>query len=353
MLRLEEYKKKIFNKFDGKRVSENILRSLIGIDDYITYYRLINKMVNESFLQPIKRSGSNGMNPPLYRRYQVIKIKDDFKMELKEIRLLDDSFNIEGYINKPKLYKDNKKQIQNINSFLKDNYMLINYPASINERSFQIFGQEKALKEDKVISKILKFNPKLNSKLNYYLTPEPFFEYDILRVEKESSSFNVLIIENKDTWYTLRKLIVKKRCHINGIYIHKVLYGEGKKISRKINSLTEYADTIYQSEDMRFYYFGDLDYEGIGIFEDLIAINTKLKIELMEYLYKKMIELSIGKKLPDMKEKQRHTSSNNFMKYFSQDDKVKIDEILEAGCYIPQEIICYEEWMKILSEMRD
>lgn len=81
---------------------------------------------------------------------------------------------------------------------------------SVKERSFEIWGDEKFL-ESKGGKSILTFNMIDNEYLNFYYAPEPFFCIEIKKKKKDSV---LLIIENKDTWYSVgRALNSSGACH--------------------------------------------------------------------------------------------------------------------------------------------
>ena len=102
------------------------------------------------------------------------------------------------------------------------------------------------------------------------------------------------------------------------------------------------AEPHIQSENNRFLYFGDLDYEGIGIYESLISSsNMAQEITIFEEGYEAMLRkyerLNIS--LPFTKEKQKVVKGEYFMKTFNQTIQNQIQDILQEGYYIPQEIL--------------
>jgi hypothetical protein len=227
-----------------------------------------------------------------------------------------------------------------LSHFLWENEALLKEPLSINERSFQIWGVEKLLKEKSIIKSIFTYNGWSIEMLNYYETPEPFFEYNFSVAEE----MNVLIIENKDTWYSLRK-IMQETGH-NRLFrnYHVILYGEGKKIISKNNRLQEYDDLLAGQKN-QYYYFGDLDYEGINIYEALVAGNENLDIKLCTDLYEAMLLKAKDLTLPHTKEGQIKGDMTRFLECFNKQNRQVIRNILEQGLYIPQEILNYS-WMK-------
>ena len=94
--------------------------------------------------------------------------------------------------------------------------------------------------------------------MDYRLNPQLHTEY-------------ILIIENKDTFYDIRRYI-SQTGSILGKEFDTVIYGAGKGI------WSTFADYVNQAEeyfgaDNRLYYFGDLDYEGILIYEHIVKGN--------------------------------------------------------------------------------
>ena len=130
------------------------------------------------------------------------------------------------------------------------------------------------------------------------------------------------------------------------------IYGEGKKIARKMDSLTEFDKSFFGGAKTTYYYFGDLDYEGIGIFHDLINVNPMLNIKLMKTLYVAMLDASkdIIDKLPVTKEKQVKKAEQLewFVSFFNPGHQGIIKNILESDRYIPQEILNNEDFKELL-----
>lgn len=329
---------------ENMRIEEKELRTITDVNDYNEHYKIMGELQAEGLISPVASSGLNGMNPPLYKRYSINRQEKSPANYMAEIRLLSSFFNIEGYIDNPQKYAEHRPWVQILNTFIKSNSQALSVQLSINERSFQIFGKEKALKEDKNLRAVLNFNLAIRNSLNFYMTPEPFF---IHRITEIHGDINVLIIENKDTWYTLKSIMKPEMNNMFGICVDILLYGEGKKVSRRLDSLTEFDTSFFRDNKATYYYFGDLDYEGIGIFNDLRDINPELNIKLFSGLYSWMLEeaatllKSTERKfeLPGAKEKQNRRCMEMFLEEFTAKERILINNILEEGRYIPQEIL--------------
>lgn len=341
---MDYYKRLLEQKNKTFAIEE--LRMLIKIEDYDKFAETINNLVEEDKLAPIKASGTNGKKiNKLYNKYKLLREKKDYNEVLEEIKLLSKEFNHQAYLDKPEEFVKYREEIAALDEFFKSNKNELEVPMSINERSFQIWGKEKLLKEKNIIQKIFSFNGLDIRLLNYYETPEPFFEY----IHSYEGSMNILIIENKDTWYTLRKLMREKNKNKYGHTYNVLLYGEGKKIVRNNNMLTYYDKEILKGSNNKYFYFGDLDYEGIGIFTSLKKLYPYLDIKLDVKFYELMLSICEVNKLPFTKEGQRVFDIDDFLELFIPDYRNKIKEILTCGRYIPQEVVNYSILNEIMS----
>ncbi|HHV94992.1 MAG TPA: hypothetical protein GXX37_00725 [Clostridiaceae bacterium] len=363
---INQIRKKLL-EYGKARITEKELRQYAPVTDYEDYYHIVIELVGNNIITPVKNSGFNGRRPPLYKKYNIIKPEHNYDDLIPEIRLLNDRLNIEGYLADPEKYKKHKPWLLPLDYFLKYHFQSLETPLSINERSFQIFKKEKVLKEDKELAAVLNFNPGLKEILNYYQTPEPFFLHDITnyrirydakgnngnceqqrqqyeqKLQQHDQQLNILIIENKDTWYTLKNIMSHNLNCLAGIKFDSLIYGEGKKIARKMDSLTEFDKSFFNGVKTTYYYFGDLDYEGISIFYDLLNVNSMLSIKLMKTLYTAMLDASkdIIEELPITKDKQVKKAEllEWFVSFFNDEHQEIIKNILESDRYIPQEIL--------------
>ena len=96
-----------------------------------------------------------------------------------------------------------------------------------------------------------------------------------------------------------------------------------------------------QAEGNQIFYFGDLDYEGIGIYENLSELfNEEWKIIPFMAGYEKLLDKAVkAVSIPETKERQNRNIKNIFFSYFSTERIKQMKEILEKGRYVPQEIL--------------
>lgn len=311
---------------------------LSNLYNTLDYYRLVEKveeLVNKGLLAAKLSTGTNGRNPALYKKYGIIKPEEDFTLIINEIKSLNVFFNINYYLNKPKEYIKVRQYVQKLNDYIVYNFNRLSIPMSINERSYEIWGEEKYLR--KASSMLSNLGISIE-KLNVYNTPEPFF-YEIIN----KSSNNVLIIENKDTWFTLKKYLRENPSNIYGIDIALLIYGEGKKIISSIDYL-QHQDFSFL-DNPKIYYWGDIDFEGINIF---YLLSEEIELKLLTSAYMDMLnKVKDIDNLKEMKEKQNKTKDlEKFLINFSSEYSSKINEILIKNRYIPQEIINYRILME-------
>ncbi len=331
--------------YKSKTITIEQLIKISGVKDYIDFAELINNYVNENILEPVIASGKNGRSPALFNKYRIIKNEYNYGNDIEEIKKLYSSFNISKYVKHPEVYIKYKNEIDMLSNFLWKNEELLKSPMSINERSFQIWGKEKLLKDKSTINSIFNYNDMDLSLLNFYETPEPFFEY----VFSNEDKMNILIIENKDTWFSLRKIMREEK--LNKLYrnYNILLYGEGKKIISRNDRFKEY-DILLNKSNNSYYYFGDLDYEGIEIYQNLKTNNAEISINLCTELYSLMLVESEKYNLPKTKSGQKKVDINLFLKNFDHKEQIMILKILNNGFYIPQEILNYQLFLKVMKE---
>lgn len=335
---IEKFPKKIIG---AAELMEKILSPYGLLVDEVT------QLVQEGVLEPVKSSGLNGRRPVLYNRYRIVRNEKDYSDVYGKIRLLHGKFDHQYYLDHPESYLEQEEDIRALSDFLWHRAKELVTPMSINERSFSIFGKEKLLKSmEKKFSSCFRLRHFTWEDLNIYATPEPFFEY----IHPDSSGGDILVVENKDTWYTLRKIMREEnKVHLFGIDFQVLLYGEGKKITRQSGRLREYSEEVLEDGDHRFYYFGDLDYEGISIFQEARMKNPEIRMELLTPAYDLMLRLSENMKYPMTRDhRMPRADLSSFLTLFSEEHQEKILSILEGGYYIPQEILSYATLKSIM-----
>ena len=235
---------------------------------YEQQYQYVMKLLEEGKIRPVLASGTNGKKPALYREYWILEEKRNYCELEKELDYeITPLISVDYYRAHPDLYEKDRQWILLLNDFLKNKKESLNYQESLNERSFEIWGREKFLSREQG-RKILKRCGLNEEFLNVYRTTEPLAYYSHTRVVPQ----NLLILENKDTFYSMRRHLLEGNDKILGVPVGTLVYGAGKGILRTFQDFDFCVEPYMKAGENRIYYFGDLDYEGIGIYESLAAL---------------------------------------------------------------------------------
>lgn len=320
-----------------KRISLEILLKEKQQLSYEQQYAYIMDLMEAQKLKPLKASGKNGKKPALYREYWLTEEKKDYSSLLEELKFrLVPAISIDYYLQHPEVYQKERVWVLMLNDYLKESRDRLRFPESANERSFEIWSREKFLLREQG-KKILKHCGMGAEALNIYDTTEPLAYYSRTREVPQ----NLLILENKDTFYSMRRHLLEGKEEIFGMSAGTLIYGAGKGILRSFQDFKVCAEPYMTNPENRIYYFGDLDYEGIGIWEKLAELYQAYQ-EILPFApaYEAMLEKA-GKvrELPDTKEQQNRNISGVFFQYFGRETAEEMQRILESGKYIPQEIL--------------
>ena len=317
---------------------------------YEELYDYIFELISDGKLAPVKSALTNGRKPALPVMFWKHEDEKDYTDIYKELDFgIHPLVNTEYYRKHPEKYEEDAGKVRLLSNYLKDNSSLLSVEETMNERSFEIFKKEKFFQKEGGI----KFCEKLGidrNKLNYYETSEPLSYYS------HSKDFpqNILIIENKDTFYDIRRYLRINEADVLGIRFNTLIYGAGKGIW---NSFADYASGAesYFKAGNELLYFGDIDYEGIIIYEHLVkkqwkcgtgeSIDIKPFVRAYENMLDKAEKMGFSN-MPFTKEKQNSNIENIFLDYFSENRKAQILNLLKEGKYIPQEILNEHDWSK-------
>lgn len=328
-----------------KKTNLDALSAQYRISDYKELHAKVIALIDSQKIKPVKASGKNGKSPALYREYWIIEEKQDISRYVDELNYeIVPSISTDYYRAHIDQYIQDRQWVLLLNDYIKkDHFMTL---MSENERSFDIWHREKFLKQEQG-KKILKRCGLDTSLLNYYRTTEPIAYYCVTRHAPQ----NLLVIENKDTFYSMRKCLMRSGQNdvhaICGSPIGTLIYGAGKGIIAAFSDLEISGEPYMLEQGNSVLYFGDLDYEGIGIYEGFaLTYGERYDIRLFQRAYELMIEKAyrIGiDSLPRTKEGQNRNIDSVFLSCFSQRQQAKIRAVLEQERYIPQEILNIED----------
>ena len=316
------------------------------VSDYNELVNKVNFLISKGKLRPVKADGINGKTPALYVSYREIEESKDYSKLEEELKFrILPPIKTDYYLSHLAQYEKERREVLQLNDFFSchsgDTHLSL---VSANERSFEIWQREKFLLQGGGRT-LLKHCGIKKEALCLYETSEPLAYYTRSRRVPQ----NILILENKDPFYGMRRYI--STCGNNeilGMEFDTLIYGAGKGILRSFMDYRMAVEPYMTDSKNRLFYFGDLDHEGIGIYEGLAEKFLKdAKIELFVPAYLAMIKkaerMAEGRDLvgflPLSKEGQVQKMTGTFESFFDRDTMGKISYILENGRYIPQEIL--------------
>lgn len=310
---------------------------------------LINNFIAKGILIPLKNA------EPLFD-YEGIPHKYDINsncfedqrntLPSSELITYHHKLDMSYYAKNPAEYYKNKKLIQRIDNLLRQSSCKT---LTANERSYLIFDDEKALtlpEEATIDGKAIlrKLGGLKLADLKAKKTFEPFFYYQIETFNSMNTQRVVLIVENKDTFWTLMDAIMSK--HLSNI--HLIIYGEGKAIIKKFEFI-QYLKGRYSDH---YYYFGDIDQEGIFIYNKLRETFSEYDIVPAVSFYDHMLKVTgfEGSRSLKNADNIRESPLSPFIDFFSTESAASIEKIIHHKKCLPQEIVNnngIEEWGNI------
>ena len=310
--------------------------------EYRQLHAYVIQMIEHKGFVPMKNAKSNDRKLALPLSFWKHEKEPDYTEVYEELKYkYHPLINTSYYREHPEHYEADKKNLQLLSNYLKDHSDLLNTEETMNERSFEIFRREKFFQKEGGLE-FCKKVAIVQEMLAFYRTSEPLSYYSYSKKAPQ----NILIIENKDTFFDIRRYMNAGYNTISGKKFDTVIYGAGKGIWKTFVDYVNGAER-YFLDDNSLFYFGDLDYEGILIYEHLLELYPVREIHLFKEAYEAMLDkaLRIGfSSLPGMKEKQNANIGTIFTDAFDEARKKQIYEILEAGKYIPQEILNKHDW---------
>lgn len=316
-----------------KQVKERLQDNITGLF-YKEFADSVLELENEKIIERMKTGKPYSRDIRINTKYRKVKENTINENELKNELLTSYHFKMKmsGYGKNLEQYQKDKLIFDSISQFLfhkseKECYI------SVNERSFELFNDEKYLSSEagrKLISNIdVTFED-----LCCFETFEPFFHFGLAT----HPSQNVLIIENKDTFFSLKKLYLEGIHRWDGIPFEMLVYGEGNKITKSF----EYLDELKVPFETAIYYFGDFDPEGIAIFHRLQKVS-KRKIELWKPFYIEMWYRRKGTVIKeDKKQRWSEAAIQSFLFHFDEPLQTVMEHYLIERRYIPQEALSIE-----------
>lgn len=328
---IKEQKTKTVSLITLEKNLKELLKGNISPWFYKELANGILELEKEGLIEPFKSAKLYSRDSRIKEKYKKKKISIENEKELKQELLMGfhHRISVMYYLDHLEEYQGVKDKVKAISGFFKQGTEYSPY-LSVNERSYELFGEEKYLASEDGRKVLAKLRLSLED-LCCFETFEQFFHIGFVQKENES----ILIIENKDSFFSMKKLFLKNIRSWSGIEFSMIVYGEGNKITKSF----EYLDELEVPFDVNIYYFGDFDPEGIAIYHRLMKINQR-SVQIMKPFYEKMFENRKNK--TGNKQYWNKEAIGKFFEINHFLEEVKMKEYLAAGKYVPQEAVHIE-----------
>lgn len=301
---------------------------------YNDFENAVHELIKDSILKPIKSSEKIGA---LFNGYIIIgKARNRSKVDnYLSVLYSYHPLNLDYYRNKVEEFEKDKIVIDKIFEYYKKREKKKFTP---NELGFYLFQDEKAFeqleKEDKTIGQMLNIlqHMKLDLflDLNVKMTVDPFSSYTKKSFYLKQIR-NILILENKDTYYRLKEHTITKDYDM-------IIYGEGNNIESSFSTAQEYGI----GTDDNIYYFGDIDLTGFAIYKRFKEKYQQYRIELEMEFYRLLLEhytIETMKKIRKNQSRDYMIALEVINQEFQSPYKETLENIIQGNYYIPQEAI--------------
>ncbi|WP_055669760.1 Wadjet anti-phage system protein JetD domain-containing protein [Desnuesiella massiliensis] len=322
---LKSYKK--------QNITLSELENLFSGDvSYESFAATVKELIQEGILTEKNPENKNSKEIPLAFKFGInrYELKKDFIQSIKAASFsMVDSIDLQAYFKlSEEIWNKELPYIKKVNEYILLNKLPMDY-ATAQERSFHIVGDEKWIDEKggrKILERINIWDKlkiaSTNDPLMMAVNPSQFLK----------SEYWHLIVENKTTFLALMEVLKDTK-------FTSLIFGSGWKI---VSNIVMLESQLGLKGAHKLYYFGDLDYEGISIWNSL---NQKIGAELAIDFYSELLKKpgSAGKETQQKNEK----ALNNFIKNFNSEEQASILKLLEKGDYLPQEGLGKEELQNI------
>ena len=180
-----------------RRISlEELLRARADVP-YSVQCGYIMELMEKGEIKPLRASGTNGKKPAMFREYWKIEPEKDYAPLADELKYrLDARICIDYYLSHLDTYEKERRWVLMLSEFLGKRKEQLSHEESENERSFEIWNEEKFLCQGRGRT-VLKHCGLEEDFFNIYRTSEPLAYYSHTRETPQ----NMVILENKDTFY--------------------------------------------------------------------------------------------------------------------------------------------------------
>lgn len=314
---------------------EELVASMNGhAISYPSFADAVLQLEEMQILVAVKIHGRNGKKPELAYQY---KIRRQYMRQehLRRIQQYSSSFhssiNVDWYYGQPaEMWQQDLPYIERIHQSLVEHGLPVSeVPAP--ERSYQLTGDEKWISDGggkAVLERLGLWN-----KMLIIPVSDPLMWALNSSLEMSQPRQAHLIVENKTTFQALLTSLPT-------LPYSTLIFGSGWKV---IGNL-EMFNLQYPVSDVEhtFYYFGDLDWEGIRIWH---ALHSRHSVKLAVDFYLACLEhRAVPGKLGQMRNNSDLYACRAFLPEAAGE---RLTQILHTGQYIPQEVLAREQLLAI------
>ena len=352
----------LYSKLENKNIED------LQMESYVSW---LNTWEYWGLLTGVKKTGSRKTLGGL-TYYNEYTLKEFFLESNYDIESVFKTLNsrlktgLSYYLKKPLEFDEDYPLIQVLNQRITEHEESLATPYTINQRSFQLFQNEKLLsgkqsskwtKEEqhwlRVIKRLdLTFK---TASLNYVeLKQLP----QAIEVNRKEEAGIVLILENQDPAITVLKLLVEEY-PVNQAPLDGIIFGSGKTMESMFYYIyKQYFKGVLGHPDSVFYYAGDLDVEGLNIFKRLQerypSFNIRYLPEYIPYLVQtgdQNWRTNTQRKLTT-EERTTWTNDPANVKVLGEQFELILQQ-LEDRKMIPQEVMTRQDWQFLLNHLQE
>lgn len=294
-------------------------------ETYEQFAELVQQLLDEQLLQPVKNAGQTSQTPRLHYKYKILKhsVKKSLSDVIEHLQIkLHASISLDVYYRlTQRQFEQDLPYIEKINAYITA-YGLPTLPAPAPERSQQLVGDEKWIQYKggrRVLERLT-----LWTSMQIVDVKEPL-RFAINPQQIGRATHCHLIVENKTTYEALLPTL-QSTCYTT------LIYGAGFEI---VGSFSLFDKQLPLPNTLhKFYYFGDIDFTGISIW---YLLHKQQPIQLALPFYEAALS-NAGKPIP----KQQlidEQAIHFFLEQFSDSLSKKAKQLLDKRFYVSQEVL--------------
>jgi hypothetical protein len=300
-----------------------------GDTDYNSFALVIKELMASGILIEKNPEVNNRKEIPLAYKFGInrYELRRDHIENIQNFRLqIQPVIDLEAYYTlSEEIWNRDLAYIKMVNEYILREKLPEDY-VTPQERSFHMVGDEKWIDEKggrRLLERI-----KLLDKLKIMNSGDPLMlAVNPLQFSSKEEYFH-LIVENKATFTALMEALRETE-------FTSLIFGSGWKV---VSNITMLQKQIGLKGKHKLYYFGDLDYEGISIWNSLKA---RVEVQLAVDFYRELIKKPYSKGKENQVKNEK--ALNNFIKLFNDEEGKYITELLGNKGYVPQEGLDKEE----------